>query len=181
MSGAPLTDRKSKFIAHVASGVTSDDEARAFRRQLVASDKKIAAATHNILAWRLRGGACGRDDDGEGGAGDRLLQLLERMRAESVAVVVTRWMAGPKLGPVRFAHICNAARIVLAEHRLGDDAVDAERADDTDEANDDDGDNGDGVDIGAASAARAAGAKGTKSRAAAAAAAGGGGRTKSRK
>jgi hypothetical protein len=97
-------------VAHVAKA-ESDDDARAFWTQLTSS-KKIASATHNILAWRLKGGHCGRDDDGEGGAGDRLLQLLERMQCENVAVVVTRYMNGPKLGAVRFAHICNVAREV---------------------------------------------------------------------
>jgi putative IMPACT (imprinted ancient) family translation regulator len=38
--------------------------------------------------------------------------------ASNVAVVVTRWYGGIKLGPDRFKHIKNAARDVLERHGL---------------------------------------------------------------
>ena len=53
------------------------------------------------------------DDDGEAAAGGRLLQLLQLVQAENVAVVVSRWYGGILLGPARFALINNTARQLL--------------------------------------------------------------------
>ncbi|KZZ90990.1 Impact family [Ascosphaera apis ARSEF 7405] len=50
----PLTRKKSIFIARAAH-VTSEETARAYLRDLIASDKKVAKATHNITAWRIKG------------------------------------------------------------------------------------------------------------------------------
>ena len=55
-------------------------------------DKKIAMATHNIAAWRIqttteKGTVVldeNRDDDGETGAGDKLLFMLQRLNAINV-------------------------------------------------------------------------------------------------
>uniref|UniRef100_A0A183B8X0 UPF0029 domain-containing protein n=1 Tax=Echinostoma caproni TaxID=27848 RepID=A0A183B8X0_9TREM len=87
-------------------------------------DRKIAAATHNILAWRIvdhkRNQAnpvvhADCDDDGETHAGSRLLHLLTISGAENVAVMVSRWYGGIQLGPDRFKHINNVARQLLTE------------------------------------------------------------------
>ena len=53
------------------------------------------------------------DDDGETAAGGRLLHLLQIVNADNVMVIVTRWYGGVHLGPARFTHINNAARILL--------------------------------------------------------------------
>lgn len=55
-------------------------------------------------------------DDGEIGAGPKLLNLLELMKAKNVMVIVTRWYGGIHLGADRFKHICNLARIILVEN-----------------------------------------------------------------
>ena len=78
--GEPLTDRKSTFQAHVAE-VTTVDQISIVLQELK-SNKKIATATHNIVAYRIHDTArqvlvqdC--DDDGESAAGSRLLHLLQ--------------------------------------------------------------------------------------------------------
>jgi putative IMPACT (imprinted ancient) family translation regulator len=53
------------------------------------------------------------DDDGEDGAGPKLLGLLMKMDARGVLVVVSRWKSGAKIGPDRFRHFSNAARDAL--------------------------------------------------------------------
>ena len=53
------------------------------------------------------------DDDGEDAAGGRLLHLLQILDIKDTVVVVTRWYGGVKLGPARFTHINNAARMLL--------------------------------------------------------------------
>jgi putative IMPACT (imprinted ancient) family translation regulator len=55
------------------------------------------------------------DDDGEAGAGSRLLKLLQIVNACNVIVVVSRWYGGILLGPSRFQFITNAARSLLDE------------------------------------------------------------------
>ncbi|KFH46658.1 Protein IMPACT-like protein [Hapsidospora chrysogenum ATCC 11550] len=113
---APIVDNKSTFVAHVAR-VTSPAQARLYVAQLLASDRRIRDATHNMTAWRIRGGSGGAavsyqdcDDDGEAAAGGRLLHLMQLMDIWDAMVVVTRWYGGVKLGPRRFAVINAAAR-----------------------------------------------------------------------
>jgi hypothetical protein len=109
----PLTELKSTFIARCAP-VTSPLQAASFVQHLLASDKRVRAATHNITAWRIRGpnGTSFQDcdDDGETAAGGRLLHLMQLMDLWDTMVVVTRWYGGQKLGPRRFALINQVAR-----------------------------------------------------------------------
>ncbi|KAM0737781.1 hypothetical protein ACQRIT_007785 [Beauveria bassiana] len=108
-----IVDTKSTFVAHVAR-VTSPSQARSYVAQLLASDRRIRSATHNISAWRIRGPGAASfqdcDDDGEDAAGGRLLHLMRLMELWDAMVVVTRWYGGVKLGPRRFAVINAVAR-----------------------------------------------------------------------
>jgi putative IMPACT (imprinted ancient) family translation regulator len=59
-------------------------------------NRKVALATHNIIAYRFIDSTKNcliedYDDDGETSAGGRLLHLLQVMNALNVLVVVTRW------------------------------------------------------------------------------------------
>ncbi|MEP6900026.1 MAG: YigZ family protein [Rhodanobacter sp.] len=85
--------RKSRFLAQAAP-MHSIEQALAFVREASAPD-----ATHNCWAYRI-----GQDyrfnDDGEPGgtAGRPILQAIESQGMDRVAVVVTRWYGGIKLG-----------------------------------------------------------------------------------
>lgn len=85
--------RKSRFLAQAAP-VESIERALAFVRE--AGDP---TATHNCWAYRI-----GQDyrfnDDGEPGgtAGRPILQAIEGQGMDRVAVLVTRWFGGIKLG-----------------------------------------------------------------------------------
>jgi uncharacterized YigZ family protein len=85
--------RKSRFLA-LAAPTESPEQALAFLREV--SDP---TATHNCWAYRI-----GQDyrfnDDGEPGgtAGRPILQAIEGQDMDRVAVVVTRWYGGIKLG-----------------------------------------------------------------------------------
>ncbi len=119
----PVTEMKSTFVARCcAGGVASADQARRFVAQLLASDRRVRSATHNITAWRIRGpGATAFqdcDDDGETAAGGRLLHLMQLMDLWDAVVVVTRWYGGQKLGPRRFALINQVARDAFAKAGL---------------------------------------------------------------
>ncbi len=85
--------RKSRFRAH-AGPINDTHDAEAFIARHAARD-----ATHNCWAWRI--GANYRfNDDGEpaGSAGRPILLAIESQALDHVAVVVTRWYGGTKLG-----------------------------------------------------------------------------------
>lgn len=67
-----ITEKKSVFVARAAK-VSSVGEAEGYLRHLLATDKKVAKATHSITAWRIKGegGVTFQDcnDDGETAAG----------------------------------------------------------------------------------------------------------------
>ncbi|KAK4251078.1 ribosomal protein S5 domain 2-type protein [Corynascus novoguineensis] len=109
----PFVENKSTFVAR-CTPVTSPSQAADFLAHLLASDKRVRTATHNITAWRIRGpnGTSFQDcdDDGETAAGGRLLHLMQLMDLWDTMVVVTRWYGGQKLGPRRFALINQTAR-----------------------------------------------------------------------
>ena len=85
--------RKSRFLA-VAAPVRSADEVAAF----LAATRQLQAS-HNCWAWRI-GQAYRFHDDGEPGgtAGRPILQAIDGQDCDRVAVMVTRWFGGIKLG-----------------------------------------------------------------------------------
>ncbi|KAI1332046.1 RWD repeat domain-containing protein [Xylariaceae sp. FL0255] len=126
----PVIELKSTFVARCAA-VSSTAEAEAYIQHLLASDKRVRAATHNITAWRIKGPNnttfqdC--DDDGETAAGSRLLHLMQLMDLWDVMVIVTRWYGGHKLGPRRFALINQAARDSFVKAGLVTEASSSKR------------------------------------------------------
>ncbi|KAI5286312.1 eIF2 kinase Gcn2p negative regulator [Ascosphaera aggregata] len=113
-----LTRKKSVFLARAAH-VTSEHDARKYVEHLIATDKKVAKATHNVTAWRIKGQGefndiQNSDDDGESAAGGKLLTLLQMTDAWNVMVVVSRWFGGIKLGPERFRAINSVAKDALS-------------------------------------------------------------------
>ena len=115
--GEPFVEKKSTFQAHAAP-IASAEGARDVVDFLL-QDNKVRRASHNMMAYRVDSGAGGLaedcDDDGENAAGGRLLHLLQAMDARGVVVIVSRWYGGVKLGPARFTHINNAARLLLED------------------------------------------------------------------
>lgn len=107
-----MTEKKSVFLGRAAP-VTSLPQLQGFLDHLVATDKKAAAATHNISAWRIRpqqeSGERGEttvqdfDDDGETAAGGRLLHLMQLMDVWNVVVVVSRGMGESSWDRIGFA------------------------------------------------------------------------------
>lgn len=115
-TGNPISDRKSKFVAHIAR--TKSVDAAKYMVEALKNNKKIASATHNMVAYRISDSDTGqaheyRDDDGERGGGDRILTLLQRMEVINVTVVVTRWYGGVQLGQDRFKHITSCVKSLV--------------------------------------------------------------------
>lgn len=85
--------KKSRFVA-VAGPIADEPAAKAF---IVAHSDPTA--NHNCWAWRV-GQVYRFSDDGEpsGTAGKPILQAIDRLELDKVAVVVTRWFGGILLG-----------------------------------------------------------------------------------
>jgi len=127
----PKSGPSELMIAHVAS-VECMDHIHWVLGQLLFHDKKVARASHNMLAYRFwdtttktkdnqhhhgrsRCLVSDNDDDGEKGAGAKLALLLDMANVQNVLVVVSRWYGGIHLGSSRFKHIAHVARDALQE------------------------------------------------------------------
>ncbi|MBR0150712.1 MAG: YigZ family protein [Synergistaceae bacterium] len=88
--------KRSVFIANV-SACHDDGEAKAF---IALTASKYRDATHNCRAYVLHDGTEYSSDDGEpsGTAGKPILGAIRRSGLVNVAVVVTRYYGGVKLG-----------------------------------------------------------------------------------
>ncbi len=108
-----ISDRGSKYAVSGGS-CKSTAEAKDFIKSLKRK-KKFAKATHHSWACLTEQGAI-KNDDGESGAGNIILAMLEREAVRNEIIVVTRWYGGKHLGGDRFRHVQDAVRIYLA-HR----------------------------------------------------------------
>ncbi|KAJ3327657.1 hypothetical protein HDU76_011381, partial [Blyttiomyces sp. JEL0837] len=115
--GEILLDRKSRFQARIARVVDVNEVNWVIRQ--IKNDSKLSTATHNMIAYRLETGLENRDDDGEGGAGDRMLYLLQKMKVQNCVAIVTRWYGGIQLGPDRFKDITGVLKQLLEESGFG--------------------------------------------------------------
>ena len=87
--------KKSRFLAR-ATPIASIEEAEAFIASIAAAEPD---ATHHCWAWQF-GPHCRCHDAGEpsGTAGRPILQVVVAQKLDRVAIVVSRWFGGIKLG-----------------------------------------------------------------------------------
>ena len=95
-SCSEIVIEKSKFIANLLR-VTNEEEALSFFSN---QKKRYWDATHNCSAYILASGGMRSSDDGEpsGTAGKPILECLKKNELYDVAVVITRYFGGIKLG-----------------------------------------------------------------------------------
>ncbi|GAW34346.1 hypothetical protein RA2_01394 [Roseovarius sp. A-2] len=108
---AVVNDRGSSYA--VSGGVVRDRAGVDGFLKALKRDKKFARATHNTWAVLLSDGGPLKGDDGEAGAGQVILRMLEREGLHDHVVVVTRWYGGKKLGGARFRHVQDCVRAYL--------------------------------------------------------------------
>jgi len=91
-----FTIKKSHFLGHCVRAA-SGDEAVAFIKE---EKDLFKDANHNIYAYKMRDGIVKCSDDGEpsGSAGLPVLDVINNMGLDNVAVVVTRYFGGILLG-----------------------------------------------------------------------------------
>lgn len=82
----------------------------------------LKRSTHCMYAYRsneknqgVEKLACGQNDGGESGSGDRLSRLLQLSDCENVVVVVSRWYGGTKLGSDRWKRISDVAKEAIQQ------------------------------------------------------------------
>lgn len=100
--------------------VEGRDDIKQFLKTLKSS-KKYAKATHNSWAARIRhDGAVyeTKNDDGEQGAGQTILRIMQGENVTNCVVCVTRWFGGVKLMGDRFKHVQDATRYGLQEFNI---------------------------------------------------------------
>ena len=96
------------FTGH-AIRVKSSSEVRLAYKQL---KLQYPECDHTILAYKIKD-FDGYHDDGEHGAGHRLVKMLHDRNSHNTAVFVTREYGGIHLGTRRFIHIEKVARDAL--------------------------------------------------------------------
>ena len=109
-----INDKGSRYA--VAGGpVTGRAGGQDFLR-LLKREKRFARASHNSWAVILTDGGAPlplKGDDGEAGAGNIILRMLDSAGLHDHLIVVTRWYGGKPLGGDRFRHVQEAARLYL--------------------------------------------------------------------
>jgi putative IMPACT (imprinted ancient) family translation regulator len=122
--GEIISDRGSTFQAH-GIRITNQDDVKKYLDYL-RSNNKIFKATHNIYAYRIsdtgsnnnkNGVTEGFDDDGEDGAGIRLLGILQKLKVVNTFIVVSRWFGGTLLGNDRYKHINDTAKNLILKNK----------------------------------------------------------------
>ena len=107
-----INDRGSKYA--VSGGeCNSSAEAKSFIKQLC-RNKKFAKATHNTWGLLIDRAPI-KNDDGESGAGNIIVKMLEREGITNHIIVVTRWYGGKHLGGDRFRHVQDAVNYYLSK------------------------------------------------------------------
>ena len=94
---ASFVEKKSEFIAQLFPARTQEEAVEAIEEVR----KQHRRARHNVYAYLLRDGNASRySDDGEpqGTSGAPIVQMLVKEGITNVAVVVTRYFGGIKLG-----------------------------------------------------------------------------------
>ncbi|MFW0871180.1 MAG: YigZ family protein [Patescibacteria group bacterium] len=109
-----ISDRGSKYSVSIGR-IEDESDIKLFLAKLK-SKKKYAKATHNTYAARIRRNGQiieTKNDDGEAGAGQTILRVMQGERVVNAVVCVTRWFGGVKLGGDRFRNVQEATRYAL--------------------------------------------------------------------
>lgn len=110
-----ITDRGSVYSVSVGRVECREDIAK-FLKKIRNYNKKYQKASHHSYAARVsKDGVVyeTKGDDGEAGAGNIILRILQKKKYTNTIVCVTRWFGGVKLEADRFKHVQDAAIYAL--------------------------------------------------------------------
>ncbi len=115
-----IRDRRSVYSVSLGR-VTNREEIKQFLKKTKFL-KHHGRATHHSWAVRIvHDGVLyeSKNDDGETGAGNVILRILQKKHMVNTAVCVTRWYGGVKLEADRFKHVQDATMFVIEEDQRG--------------------------------------------------------------
>jgi len=109
-----IRDRGS--IYSVSLGLVKNrDDIKNFLKKLK-ENKKYRKATNNSFAVRISDNNIiyeTKSDDGEAGAGNIILRILQKRDYINTIIIITRWFGGVKLEGDRFKHIQDGSIYIL--------------------------------------------------------------------
>jgi putative IMPACT (imprinted ancient) family translation regulator len=109
-----IEDRGSRYSVSFGR-VSGKEDIKNFLKKLK-QNKRYAKATHNTWAVRIsHEGAIyeSKADDGEAGAGQIILRLMQKQEVANCIICVTRWFGGVKLMGDRFKHVQDATKLAI--------------------------------------------------------------------
>jgi putative IMPACT (imprinted ancient) family translation regulator len=109
-----IEDRGSRYSVSYGL-VTSREDIKTFLKQLK-SKKAYQKATHHSYAARIEHEGViyeTKSDDGETGAGQVILRMMQKHDVRNGVICVTRWFGGTKLMGDRFKHIQDGTLIAI--------------------------------------------------------------------
>ena len=105
-----ITDRKSVYSVSIGL-VENRDQIKDFLKE-TKKGKNHHKATHHSWAVRIAHDGViyeSKNDDGETGAGNVILRILQKKNMINAVICVTRWYGGVKLEADRFKHVQDAS------------------------------------------------------------------------
>lgn len=108
----PLLDKTVKKASHpfmyawktssTESATITDVQAKKSNSKKSRNRNEVKQSNISPVITKLRNLNQGSHDNNEGGSGDRILGMIDRLHLVNILVVVSRWYGGTPLGPARF-------------------------------------------------------------------------------
>ena len=115
---------RSEFLCQFQRVKTENEVQKGLAKMKV----KYGDAAHTVVAYRLNNPAGpyrqGFNDDHEHGAGWRMLEELKEKKDENLAVFITRFSDGSKMGPRRFDVYRDPTKRAVKKYRIKKDRLD---------------------------------------------------------
>lgn len=100
VSGTPVLEKQSRFLA--CGTPFSENSSPAEIIKALSKKFRMKKASHLSWAVRLSDGTELKNDGGESGSGNCILDTMRNMDAENCLILVARWYGGKHLGGMRF-------------------------------------------------------------------------------
>lgn len=113
VSGTPVLEKQSRFLACGTPFFSSGDKSTAV--ESLSKQFKMKKASHLSWALRLSDGTELKNDGGESGSGNCILEVMRDMDTVNCLVLVARWYGGKHLGGLRFRIYRNITKKLLTE------------------------------------------------------------------
>ncbi|MCD4707994.1 MAG: YigZ family protein [Candidatus Sabulitectum sp.] len=113
VSGTSILEKQSRFQACGTPFLSGNDQSitvKSLSRQF-----KMKKASHLSWAIRLTDGTELKNDGGESGSGNCILEAMRSMNAVDCLILVARWYGGKHLGGLRFRIYRNSTKKLLTE------------------------------------------------------------------